>query len=289
MDRKLLAAIFFGRVNLQRAPRAPDLVQGAHKRIPTPITMFERHDARRRIPVLGSELNGDDGIAGLDDRPVDHIHPVNPVSGVIVERISGVVAEDLLSGNPRSCPRRCICVFVCGRAQDRGAMFLRRVDHLTGLDQRICKWTIDQVGESRFQIGLVDDVVPGVVEIAARDNPIHFAQHVVKIPHCFAAVNLRELRGLFRFDLPAVGNAHAAETDLFLFRPRIHQGRPQREQVRIVVNIQAPDAEQFSARTLLCRCRQGRGQRHRSALQEAASTGWIVLHVRAPTTWNACI
>ena len=65
----------------------PQLVKRAQERIPTRVAMLKCHYPRRGIPVFRTELNRDDGVAGLDDCAVDHIQAVNAVSGIIVERI----------------------------------------------------------------------------------------------------------------------------------------------------------------------------------------------------------
>ncbi len=173
---------------------------------------------------------------------------MDAVGRILVKRIRRVVAENFLIRYPGLRPCRRVCIFVRRRAKNCRFVFLRRVDHLPRLGKRIGERPVDQIGEPGFQIRLVKNVAPGMIVVAARNDSIHLAQHVVEVPHRFAPVHFCEFRGPLRLDFPAVRDAHPSERDLFLRLSRVHQWRPERKQMGIVVNVQTPDSERVTTR-----------------------------------------
>src|SRR5437879_4251019 len=59
--------------------------------------MLKRHDARRTVPILGAVAGGYNRVPRFGDGPVDHVHTMNAVSWIFVERIRCPVTEDLFA------------------------------------------------------------------------------------------------------------------------------------------------------------------------------------------------
>jgi hypothetical protein len=110
-------------------------------------------------------------------------------------------------------------------------------------------------------------MAPRIHEVAAGNDAVHFAEHVVKIAHRLAAIHLGEFRRFFRLDIPAMRDAHAGERYFLLVLARVHHRPPKPQQVRVVVDVEASDAQGDAvAGTGLSRglCGSGGGERRLS-------------------------
>src|SRR5260370_39849633 len=87
------------------------------------------------------------------------------------------------------------------------------------------------------------DVIPRILIIATRDDPVDLAQHVIEVPDGFAVLHFGTLGGSGRVNLPAVRDPHAGTRSFLFLQAWIPAWRPQRKHLRIAVNVQTTNAQ----------------------------------------------
>src|SRR5207237_4339740 len=108
---------------------------------------------------------------------------MNAVSRILVEGVRCPITKNPLAGYPRFRASDGIGVFKSRRAQNGSAMFPCSVNHLPRLREGTGERPVDQVGQARFEVGLMKNVVPRILVMTARDDPVDLPQHGVGPPH----------------------------------------------------------------------------------------------------------
>ena len=114
-------------------------------------------------------------------------------------------------------------------------MFFRQFNYLFCLCKRICERPVNEIGKSRLDIWLVKDMIPWMVVIAAVNDAVHLAEHIVEIFNRYAAKNFRKILRVFIIYIPAVGDAHVIERCVFFPFTGIDKQPPETLEMRIKI------------------------------------------------------
>ena len=77
-----------------------------------------------------------------------------------------------------------------------------------------------------------------MIVVAAGNDPVDLAEHVVEVLDGLAIEPFREALGARRFDVPAMGDLHPGKGEFSTFRPRVDQRSPSGGQVRVGADVE---------------------------------------------------